>query len=180
MSRFPDFGKDLQRGFKLDERCFDCVELYAGCKARPENPALRCADYFPLPEVGVNGKTGQEIPPSRMGDRKEPRIRSSSGAPVRPQVQPEKPPARQLPQTNPHREYPAANYGLAGERLCPCGARLPKRKKCCETCREKRRAETLHGRRNREGALRRVQTVSDVPFSGPARRPARPTACAHR
>jgi hypothetical protein len=185
MMTAPEFGKELRRAFEVHENCYDCAEFYGPgrgvvvCNAWPASKAFNCADFLRLPDV-MPGTSGQVFPPSRMGDRKEPRIRSSSGAPVRPRVQPEKPPARQLPQTNPHREYPAANYGLAGERLCQCGARLPKRKKCCETCREKRRAETLHGRRNREGALRRVQTVSDVPFSGPATLPAQPTACAHR
>lgn len=158
MNRLPDFGKELQRGFEVDERCFDCVELYAGCKARPENPDSRCADYFPLPDV-MPGTHGQVFPPSRMGDRKEPRVRLPNGAPARAQVQPEKPPASRQPQTKPHREYPAADYGLAGERLCQCGARLPKRKKCCETCRQTRRAETLHSRRRQERPPATVERV---------------------
>jgi hypothetical protein len=98
MNRFPDFGKDLQRGFEVDERCFDCTEFCHGCNARPENPASRCADYFPLPDVGVNGQAGQEIPPSRMGSRKDPRVRLPNGAPVRAQVQPKNLPARRRAQ----------------------------------------------------------------------------------
>jgi len=94
MSTIREFGKELRRPFETDSRCFDCVELYHGCNARPENPDSRCADYFPLPDVGVNGQTGQEVPPSRMGDRKEPRVRPATGAPVRVQVQPKNPPSR--------------------------------------------------------------------------------------
>jgi len=180
MTAHPDFGKELRQPFEVDERCFDCVELYHGCHATPEDSNSHCADYFPLPAVGVNGTTGQEIPPSRMGSRAEPRVRSSSSAPVRAQVQPENPPASRQAQTKTHREYPAANCGLAGERLCQCGARLPKRKKCCETCRERRRAETLHGRRNHEGPWQPIQTASDMPSSGPATASMWPTACAHR
>ena len=81
---FPDFGKEMHRPFNVDERCYDCAEFYGpghgqpGCNAMPANPNARCLDYLRLPDVGVDGQTGQEIPPSRMGGRKEPRITLSA------------------------------------------------------------------------------------------------------
>ncbi len=99
MHASPDFGRELRRPFNVDERCYDCAELYHGCNARPENPSSRCADYFPLPTVGVNGQTGQEIPPSRMGGRKDPRVRSATGGPTPAPAHTASPPA--------HRRTPA-------------------------------------------------------------------------
>jgi hypothetical protein len=93
MTAFPDFGKELRRPFEVDERCFDCAELYHGCNARRADPDGRCGDCLRLPDVGLNGATGQEIPPSRMGSREEPRVRLPNGSPVRAQEQREKPPA---------------------------------------------------------------------------------------
>jgi hypothetical protein len=29
MNRFPDFGKDLERGFEAHENCYDCATFYA-------------------------------------------------------------------------------------------------------------------------------------------------------
>ncbi len=175
-NRFPDFGKELRRDFDVHKSCYDCSELYHGCNARPENPSSRCADYFPLPDVGVNGKTGQEIPPSRMGDRKEPRIRSTAGAPVR--VQPENPPSRrpspakpepveQDPPVQPRQQSPAGNPGADGKRLCGCGAVLPKRRRCCEACRRQRREATIRRHRKREQPSAAVYDLSGVPFAGP-------------
>ncbi|MEN6336815.1 MAG: hypothetical protein ABFE01_21370, partial [Phycisphaerales bacterium] len=75
-SRFPDFGKELRRPFEVCEHCYDCVEFYGpghgevGCHAWPADRPFRCADYFPLPPVGIDGSTGQNFPPSRMGGRK--------------------------------------------------------------------------------------------------------------
>ena len=79
MRTFPDFGKGLSRPFEVDERSYDCAEFYYAGHAHPENPDARCADYLRLPDVKP-GTTGQVIPPSRMGDRKEPRIRLPAAA----------------------------------------------------------------------------------------------------
>jgi hypothetical protein len=81
VNKFPEFGAELKRDFEVSAGCYDCVEFYDGCNARRADPNSRCLDYFPLPPVGVNGKTGQETPPLRMGDRKEPRIRSATPKP---------------------------------------------------------------------------------------------------
>ena len=74
MKTFPDFGKELSRPFKVDERCYGCAELCHGCTARPENPDKRYAEYLHLPDL-MPGTCGQTFPPSRMQNRKEPRIR---------------------------------------------------------------------------------------------------------
>jgi len=79
MKTFPDFGAELRRPFEVVEQCYDCVEFYGeghggrGCNAWPANKPFCCADHFPLPDVGVDGQTGQRFPPSRMGGRTEPR-----------------------------------------------------------------------------------------------------------
>ena len=146
MKTFPDFGKELKRPFEVDERCFDCAELYHGCNARPESPDSRCLDYLPLPNVGVNGTTGQEIPPSRMGGRKEPRVWLPKGRTRQAQSQPEK-----LPASRPRRTRqlsPAGVPGPDGQRLCKCGALLEKRARCCADCRAERRKETMQRRRH--------------------------------
>jgi hypothetical protein len=115
MNRFPDFGKELQRGFEVHENCYDCAEFYGpghgvvGCNAWPAAKVFACADYLRLPDVGVNGQTGQEFPPSRMGDRKEPRVRSSMGAPARAQVQSEYEPVEQNPSENSRQTAPGVD-----------------------------------------------------------------------
>lgn len=82
-NRFPDFGQELKRPFEVCSRCYDCVEFYGeghgstGCDAWPADRPFRCADYYPLPPVGINGETGQHFPPSRMKGRKEPRERKA-------------------------------------------------------------------------------------------------------
>jgi hypothetical protein len=82
MRTFPHFGSELSRPFEVDQRCFDCAELYHGCHAIPENPDVHCTDALRLPDVKA-GTTGQVFPPSRMGDRKEPRVHrgTASAAP---------------------------------------------------------------------------------------------------
>ncbi|MCX5644377.1 MAG: hypothetical protein NTZ17_06790 [Phycisphaerae bacterium] len=136
MRAAPDFSKELQRAFEVDERCFDCVELYHGCNARPEAPDSRCADYFPLPDVGVNGRTGQEIPPSRMGDRKEPRIRSDAKQAV------------------------PAPVALDGTRACKCGRLMGKRRRLCDYCRDSKRAKS---QRKYQMDHKPSKTLSGVP-----------------
>jgi len=176
MRTFPDFGKELSRPFEVDQRCFDCAELYHGCNATPENPDAYCPDYLRLPDVGVNGKTGQEFPPSRMGDRKEPRIRSAAGAPVRVQVQPKNPPPRCQAPAEPEpieqtrQQSPAASPGPDGERLCGCGTVLKKRERCCGACRLSRRQKTMRRRRiGKRPSLVAVQSDPGVPFPAPGR-----------
>ncbi len=168
MNGFPDFGKELDRPFEVDERCYDCAELYHGCNARPENPDSHCADYLRMPDAGVNGQTGQEIPPSRMGNRKEPRIRSAAGAPVRAQTQLENPPSHRparvkpepveqpaesdrQPDPEPQAPTPSATEATISQpdppanpkaRICGCGTVLPKGRRLCDTCRTESRRQT--------------------------------------
>jgi hypothetical protein len=166
VNRFP---------FEVDERCFDCVELYHGCHAHPENPDSRCADYFPLPDVGVNGDTGQEIPPSKMGGRKEPRVRLPNRQGGQAPRQTAQPPAHRARQTRPEpieqapvengrRQSPAAIPGSDGQRFCTCGAILRKRERCCGACRLQRRQETMQRRRSGKQPCTAVGSVLDVPF----------------
>jgi hypothetical protein len=205
MTTIWEFGKELKWPFKVDERCYDCAELYGGCPARREDPDTRCPDYFQLPDAGVNGKTGQEIPPSEMGDRKKPRppvaIKTraqAQGQPANPTAKPEAseqdppesslptapgpdparptvngapprdPPADQTPRRT-RQPSPAGNPGPDGKRLCGCGAILPKRQRCCATCRTERRRDSKRRYRNREQPVLASGSDSDVPFPGPGR-----------
>ena len=118
MRSFPDFGKELKRPFEVHEHCYDCAELYHGCNAWPTARQFACADYSPLPDVGVNGKTGQEFPPSRMGDRKEPRIRSTGKQPD------------------------PAPIATDRARPCKCGRPMGKRRRLCDYCRDAKRAKS--------------------------------------
>jgi len=181
----PEFGKELRRPFPVHENCYDCAEFYGpghgvpGCNAWPASKDFACLDFLRLPDVGVNGQTGQEIPPSRMGGRREPRIRSAASTPTRVQVQPKNPPippainapprdpSTGQPQKQTRQQSPAANPGPCGERLCGCGAPLRKRQRCCEICRLRRREETIRRRRSRERPSAAVSDVSGVPSTGP-------------
>ena len=130
---FPDFGKEMHRPFNVDERCYDCAEFYGpghgqpGCNAMPANPNARCLDYLRLPDVGVDGQTGQEIPPSRMGGRKEPRITLSAKTINDPPADPaaNKAKARTIASINPQPERqpsPAGNPGgVAAGQSCESG-----------------------------------------------------------
>jgi hypothetical protein len=163
MNRFPDFGKDVRRPFAVAEDCYDCGEFYDGCHARPANPPTRCRDFLRLPDV-MPGTYGQVFPPSRMQGRREPRL-------VRETVEdkPEQKPAGRVrayrPPDQTRTSSPAANYGPGGERLCGCGALLPKRKRCCDDCRRERRAETLSRRRSRKRLPVASHAVSGVPVA---------------
>jgi hypothetical protein len=143
VNKFPEFGAELKRDFEVSAGCYDCVEFYDGCNARRADPNSRCLDYFPLPPVGVNGKTGQETPPLRMGDRKEPRIRSATPKPDH--AKPRGEATRRIGQSpkQPRQQSSAGNPGPDGERLCGCGARLRKRERCCGACRLQRRKDAL-------------------------------------
>jgi hypothetical protein len=74
---------------------------------------------------------------------------------------------------------PAATPGPNGERLCGCGARLPKRKRCCDQCRQRRRQETLCRRRVRKPLPPASETASDMPVARPGRPAIEAVACAH-
>jgi hypothetical protein len=158
MHTFPDFDKDVRRPFAVHEDCYDCAEFYFGCNARPSNPPTRCKDYLRLPDV-MPGTYGQVFPPSRMGDRKEPRLCWTTA-----KDKPE--PTEKVRATRPSKQTltpsPAASCGLAGERLCGCGAALPKRRRCCDDCRRQRRDPTMSRRRSRKGLPVAVETDSIV------------------
>jgi hypothetical protein len=148
------FGAELRRPFEVYESCYGCVELHNGCNAWRQSRPFACADYFPLPDVGVNGATGQDFPPSRMGSRKEPRARTGSAETVKPNASRKDANSQRPPQAGgsspTRRQSPVSSRGLDGGRLCGCGATLKKRHRCCEVCRLQRRQETMHNRRRRE------------------------------
>jgi hypothetical protein len=142
---------------------------YHTCRTWPEGKPFACADFHRLPDAGVNGETGQRIPPSRMGGRTEPRVRR---APSPDDEKPAPAPARKSPPAAPnHTPSPAATPGPDGERWCGCGAPLPKRRRCCDDCRRQRREETMSRRRTRKRLAtlrcRATATLSE------ARRPTR-------
>jgi hypothetical protein len=170
MTRFPDFGKELQRPFEVHENCSDCAEFYGpghgvpGCNAWPASKDFACLDFLRLPDVGVNGQTGQEFPPSRMGGRKEPRIRRPTAL----EQATAGPPAIEAPPTDPPTRRPG-QPGELGARICGCGGILPKGKRLCDTCRAEHRRRTLRQYmrgymvERRSGAIR---SNPDVPFPG--------------
>ena len=151
----------------MDERCFECAELYHGCNATPENPAAHCADRLRLPDA-MRGTCGQTFPPSRMQDRTEPRIRLVAAAPVQVQAQSKNSPASR-PARAPALRKPAAPR--IGPRLGGCGAILPKGKRLCDACRTESRRQTKRGYMRSYMEQRHSPTSGSdpgVPFPGPA------------
>ncbi len=150
-------------GRSVHEDCTECVEFYHGCNAQPEGKPpgfyrAHCADYYRLPDVQPGTYKQPPFPLSRMGARKEPRARAGSAA-ERAKPEPRQPATPRCPPKQPRRPSPAANYGLGGERLCECGVKLPKRKRCCDNCRLRRREQTLHRRRSQERPLAAVDAA---------------------
>jgi hypothetical protein len=160
-NRFPDFGKELHRPFEVHENCYDCAGFYDGCPAWPANNDFACRKYHPLPDVPA-GTWGQRFPATS---------RKLAAAPVgtKPEGQPDQTPT--LPMSTPAKPRgevvsraerptrrvcspsPVARSGLDGERLCECGAVLPKRKRCCDECRARRLREAAERFKQRLGAV---------------------------
>jgi hypothetical protein len=132
-TKFPDFDKDIRRPFAVQEYCYDCAEFYHGCNAWPANKTFDCADYYPLPDVGIDGATGQAFPPSRMQGRKQPMVRGE----IVPDGQENSPD----PPAVPTRRQTAGSR--AKSRRCACGAALSKGKQLCESCRAEARRRTM-------------------------------------
>jgi hypothetical protein len=133
-------------GEPVHEICCGCVEFYWHCNAMPEGKTLTCADYHRLPDVLPGTVKQPPFPASRMQGRKEPRLRVG---PAAEKTEPDPQLRHHLPE-RPRRPSPAAQFGLDGRRLCGCGAPLPKRKRCCDLCRVRRRAETLRHHKSRK------------------------------
>jgi hypothetical protein len=189
-NRSPDFGAELRRPFEVHECCYDCVEFYGGCNAWPAGKPFACADYHQLPDV-LPGTTGQMFPPSRMKGRKEPRARSGPATPGKPAPIAEKDeeaesgsegPAPTITQAahveaqgeqspkQTRRPSPVACHGLNGEHLCECGAVLPKRKRCCDACRLKRRDEAIRRwHRSQQHSVAASDDGSTLPLARPGR-----------
>ena len=154
MNRFPKFGQSLRRPFAVAEECYNCAELYDGCNTWPASKPFRCADYNPLPDVGIDGNTGQVFPPPRIEERKVPRELPSTPAPKL---------IEQPKQTTPQEDRPARTADPK-PRTCGCGAALSNGKRLCNTCRTAARRRTVreYMRRRRSGP---VHAGPDVPLS---------------
>ena len=161
MNRSSDFSRELQRSFEVHENCYGCVEFYYGCNAWPESRTFACADYYPLPPVGVNGKTGQEIPPSRMNGRTEPGAHRDPAVPRELDAALSATARRSSRRTaeRSRRPSPVSVRGPAGEHLCQCGATIRKRQRCCGSCRLQRRQETLRNRGWQERTSRVTEPI---------------------
>jgi hypothetical protein len=149
----------------MHENCADCVEYYHTCRTWPENRPFACADFYRLPDV-LPGTTGQRVPSSRMGGRTEPRVRRESTAEddQEPAHASTPAPARKRPKPKDSNRIPspAATPGQEGERLCTCGATLPKRRRCCDNCRQTRREETASRHNVQKRQFRASHAVSDT------------------
>jgi hypothetical protein len=107
MKRLPDFGKELRPDLGIHENCYDCTELYWGCPACHPSSVFECGDFRRLPDLRIDGKTGQEIPPSRTVGRNEPGQLPQTQTPTRGRPQPASTPAR--------RQTPAKHKSDASE-----------------------------------------------------------------
>jgi hypothetical protein len=151
---FPDFGKELQRPFAVAEQCYDCAELYDGCRAWPESKPFQCADYNRLPDV-MPDDCGQVFPAARMQGRKEPRLRQETVAHNRGECR--------APSPMPGGKQLARSRG--GPRLCECGAVLFKGRRFCDSCRAQRRRQTMREyMRSRRAAPQESEDLSDMPL----------------
>jgi len=199
MNRFPDFGQELRRPFEVHENCYDCAGFYDGCRAWPAAKAFACRIVQLLPDVPA-GTCGQRFPATSRklasvpaGSELEgqpgpvehqtvksepsptPEPEGDAPAPVEstPRIRPAHPPEQT------RRPSPTANRGPNGERLCQCGGLLPKRKRCCHTCRRERREDTIRRRMSPERLCTAVDGGSGVPFTGPGTRPTQAGSGAH-
>ncbi len=171
MHTFPDFDRDVRRPFAVDEDCYDCGEFYHGCNGCPASAPARCRDRLRLPDVPA-GTTGQTIPPSRMGERKEPRLCQETTADHQ---EPARTPAPAPVRRKDTRTKPAASP--AGPRLCGCGATLPKGRRLCDTCRAQSRRQTMREyMRTRRATPPEFRPVSGMPLSATATHATRATA----
>lgn len=114
VGRFSDFAKELKRPFIVHENCYDCAGLYDGCNGWRASRDFACRDFDRLPDVGIDGKTGQEFPPSRQHAPAHSSRAVQSGQPAEPHA-----------------------------RTCNCGAPLAKGRRLCDSCRPENRRRTL-------------------------------------
>jgi hypothetical protein len=150
MNEFPEFGKELQRSFEVHENCYDCAAFYDGCKGWRASRDFDCRDFHRRPDVGIDGRRGQEFPPSRRKSRTQPEPieqRDAVGAPAIDTPPRDPPPSR------------PRHSGKPGARICGCGAVLPKGKRLCDTCRTQSRRRTK--RRHMKGYMRKRRSGGD-------------------
>jgi len=112
--RFHDFGRELKRPCILHDNCYDCAMFYDDCNGWRASRDFACQDCHRLPDVGIDGRTGQEFPPSRQ--------HALAGS---------------LPTIRP------GQAGEPRARTCDCGTPLAKGKRLCSSCRTENRRRTL-------------------------------------
>ena len=173
MNRLPDFGKDLERGFEAHENCYDCATFYVGCQGWRASSGFDCRDFNRLPDVGIDGRHGQELPPSRRRVLARPETGPIEQAPpesnrqTTPCQSHADPPVIHRPPTDPPSSLPDTPANPKA-RICGCGAILPKGKRLCDTCRiESRRQTKRQYMRSYMGQRRSLTSGSDsgVPFT---------------
>jgi hypothetical protein len=172
VNRFPDFGKELQGPFEVHENCYDCAALYDGCQGWRASRDFNCRDFNRLPDVGIDGKHGQEFPPPRCRVQGQPEPEPIEQEPPEsnPQTEPDQSHASHLAIDRPP-AYPPSSLpetpAKSGARVCGCGAGLPKGRQLCDTCRMENRRRTK--RRYMQGYMKHwrsgvIRSDSDVPF----------------
>lgn len=126
MKRLSDFGKEVRPDFGVHENCYDCAEFYDGCPAWRASTVFECRVFNRLPDVGIEGKLGQEFSVARRRAR------------TRPEPDPARRPAVEAPSRIPPTDRP----DRLRPRTCACGTALPKGKQVCDRCRTDRRRRT--------------------------------------
>ena len=144
----PSFGR-------IQEICFGCSEWYHTCDGWPVSKSmktsdgkLRCHDFLTLPTVGIDGETGQGLPPSRRRS-----VVSPASEPVEPQSAESNPspnpsmPTSVKPQGETTRGNGAAEPSALSTRgratrICGCGAPLSRGRRLCDSCRTESRRRT--------------------------------------
>jgi hypothetical protein len=142
MMATPEFGKDVRRDFEVSSFCYDCAVFYDGCPAWRASRDFACRDFNRLPDVGIDGKLGQEFPPSRRRTNAGP---EPAPEPIEQQpVESSQGPALEQDQASLTAiDTPQMDWPTRRPRICDCGAELPKGKRLCETYRTENRRRTL-------------------------------------
>ncbi len=135
----PDFSHELRRPFEVHENCFDCAELYDGCRAWPESRPFACGRARRLPDVQP-GACGQMFPPSRVlgcaadgGATPEQKAAREDGLHTDEACEIAKPGPT------------ARGEPISLDRRCGCGRPLPKYKRLCNSCRIQNRRQSKRG-----------------------------------
>jgi predicted nucleic acid-binding Zn ribbon protein len=170
-----DMNGEQKRPFEVHETCYDCAEFYEGCAGWRASRVFACGNFNRLPDV-LPGTCGQRFPPPR-------RQAPASTAPKPIQRQPaessRQPDSEPDTVARPQIESPPKNPPICRpgqpvkpkDRICGCGAALPKGKRLCDTCRTQNRRQTKGDYMRTYMEQRRSAAVgsdSHVPFPAAA------------